>query len=63
MFLVFNKEKIYAYLISVLTVCFLLFLASTGKDTVETSSNLSKNIQNNVIQNNIANNGNTLNYR
>lgn len=63
MFLVFNKEKIYAYLISVLTVCFLFFLASIDKETVETSSNLNNIIQNNEIKNNIVNNGNTVNYR
>lgn len=39
MFLVFNKEKIYAYLVSILTVCLLFFIASTSapKD-VETST-------------------------
>lgn len=63
MFLVFNREKIYAYLISVLTVCFLFFLANSVNDTVETSSNLTNNIQNDVIENNITNNGNNVNYR
>ena len=43
MFLVFNKEKIYAYLVSILTVCLLFFIASTNmpKD-VETSANTEK---------------------
>lgn len=41
MFLVFNKEKIYAYLVSVVTIVLLLGLATTmnSKDTIETSSN------------------------
>lgn len=39
MFLVFNKEKIYAYLVSILTVCLLFFIASTNTDNdVETST-------------------------
>lgn len=47
MFLVFNKEKIYAYIVSILTVCLLFFTASTingsSKETVaETSSNTGK---------------------
>lgn len=40
MFLVFNKEKIYAYIVSVLTVVALFFIASTTvENVVETSSN------------------------
>ncbi|MBR0350546.1 MAG: hypothetical protein IJH76_01765 [Clostridia bacterium] len=52
MFLVFNKEKIYAYLVSILTVCLLFFIASTNtpkdvqtgtkaetSNSVETNSN------------------------
>ena len=39
MFLVFNKEKIYAYLVSILTVCLLFFIASTNTNKdVETST-------------------------
>lgn len=44
MFLVFNKEKIYAYVVSILTVFVLFFTASTltknsEENTKETSSN------------------------
>ena len=53
MFLVFNKEKIYAYLVSILTVCLLFFIASTNnqKDIetdskIETSYNTNKSINN-----------------
>lgn len=58
MFLVFNKEKIYTYIISVLTVCVLLFIASNNNNTVETSSKVNKNIPNIITQNNITNTGN-----
>lgn len=43
MFLVFSKEKIYTYLVSILTVVVLLCVASNvdfiSKETIETSSN------------------------
>lgn len=41
MFLVFNKEKIYAYLVSVVTIVLLLGLVTkmNSRDTIETSSN------------------------
>lgn len=41
MFLVFNKQKIYAYLVSIITVILLFYMANsmmTNKDTVETSA-------------------------
>lgn len=39
MFLVFNKEKIYAFLVSILTVFLLFFIASTNtQKDVETST-------------------------
>lgn len=56
MFLVFNKEKICAYFVSVLTVCILFFIASTTEKSIETSTNteIVNNIEeNNTIQNNI----------
>ena len=43
MFLVLNKEKITAYIVSVLTVCFLLFVASNiqyEEKTEVTSTNV-----------------------
>lgn len=53
MFLVVNKEKIYAYLVSILTVCLLFFIASTntvdkGND-VETSTDVDSSY--NMVQN------------
>lgn len=44
MFFVFNKEKIYTYIVSVITVVFLLVIATSmkGENTVETSTNNSK---------------------
>lgn len=46
MFLVFRKDKIYAYLVSILTVILLFYAASNinfvGGDTIETSSNSSR---------------------
>lgn len=54
MFLVFNKEKICAYIVSILTVFFLFFIASNSTDnTVQTSSNINdcKNINNSNVNN------------
>lgn len=47
MFLVFNKEKIYTYIISILTVILLFFVAGningiSGGEAVEASSNEEK---------------------
>ena len=57
MFLVFNKEKIYAYIVSIVTVIMLFCVAGiVNKDnnTVETSSNISNT--NNARANNTVNN-------
>lgn len=59
MFLVFNKEKVYAYIVSVITVCCLFFIAGiTMPKTVETSGNTIN--ENNNSLNNI-NNTNSIN--
>lgn len=45
MFFVFNKQKIYAYLVSIITVVFLFCIASTfswNEETMQTSSGNSK---------------------
>lgn len=46
MFLVFRKDKIYAYIVSILTVILLFYAASNinfmSRDTIETSSNSNK---------------------
>ncbi len=45
MFLVFNKQKIYTYLVSIITVILLFCIASSittnGEDAISASSNLS----------------------
>ena len=60
-FLVINKEKIYAYVVSILTIVTLFFMSSMigteFDDTESTSSNISENhventTKNNIIQNN-----------
>ena len=54
MFFVLNKEKLYAYIVSVVTVCLLFFIASTtSQNTLETSTN--------TVQNNMNNTTNTIN--
>ena len=56
MFLVFNKEKVCAYVFSVVTVCFLFFIASaTTGNTIETSTNTTyknENTSNTINMNN-----------
>ncbi len=45
MFLVFNKQKIYTYLVSVITVILLFCIANTifiKNDSIETSANAQK---------------------
>ena len=55
MFLVFNREKIKSYLISVGTVAFLFVMAFIIKDneSLETSAKINQ-VQENIIQNEIA---------
>lgn len=51
MFLVFNKEKIYAFLVSILTVCLLFFIASTNKEKeIETSADVDKSYIENKVE-------------
>lgn len=58
-FLVINKEKIYAYVVSVLTIVILFFMSSMInsdlKNTEVTSTNI---IDNNVTSENIIDNNN-----
>lgn len=46
MFFVINKEKLYAYFVSILTVIVLFFMANTiiKQETVQTSSQSSKQL-------------------
>ena len=66
MFIVFNKEKITAYIVSILTVCFLFFVANSvpEKEKAEpTSVNIQKDNStiNNKNMNNTVLHGNTNN--
>jgi len=57
-FFVINKEKVYAYIVSILTIVTLFFMSymlNSDLSTVEeTSTNIEENIntQNNLVQNN-----------
>ena len=56
MFLVFNKEKVYTYIISILTVIMLFFIAGqfNSKSAKAVDSKVySKSVVNNIIENNI----------
>lgn len=60
MFIVFNKQKIYSYLIALSTVVVLFIFAfsitSSTKNTIQTSTNIEKNNNSNVITNQVKNN-------
>lgn len=60
-FLVVNKEKIYAYVVSILTIVTLFFMSgmieSQFDETESTASNITENIiDNNVVEDNTINN-------
>jgi len=56
MFLVFNKEKIYAYIVSLVTVCLLFFIASNSTETItQTTSTIEFNTTQNNIENTLNN--------
>ena len=48
MFFVINKEKVYAYIVSILTIVILFFMSSVLNSdfTTETSANVEQNIHN-----------------
>lgn len=55
MFFVINKEKIYAYVVSVLTIIMLFFVSSFFKSDIEDIEPVSSNsIQNSNIENTIS---------
>ena len=57
LFLVINKEKIYAYVVSIMTIVTLFFMSTMinkNFDATETTSS-SVNVTNNVQENNIEN--------
>ena len=55
MFFVINKEKIYAYVVSVLTIIMLFFVSSFFKSDIEDTKPVSSNeIQNSNIENTIS---------
>ncbi len=55
MFFIFNKQKIYSYLVAASTVVILFilsfFLINTDIETIETSSNTNTSNQINIIEN------------
>ena len=56
MFFVINKEKIYAYVVSVLTIIMLFFVSSFFKSDIEDTKPVSSNeIQKSNIENTISN--------
>ena len=58
MFFVINKEKIYAYIVSVLTIVTLFFMSSIMKSDMQNVESTSSNIieNNKVTENEIAEN-------
>ncbi len=55
MFFVINKEKIYAYVVSVLTIVILFFVSSFFKPDIENTEPVSSNvIQNSNVENTIS---------
>lgn len=65
LFLVINKEKIYAYIVSVMTIVVIFFLSSTInsdiEDTKTTASNAVETTQNNQNTQNMQTTQNTIN--
>ena len=62
LFLVINKEKIYAYVVSILTIVTLFFMSSMmnsdSKETEDASSNIVENINSTINSTNNVNNQN-----
>ncbi len=56
MFLVINKEKIYAYVVSVLTIAILFFMSSFLNSDLKDTQSTSVNIENRDFINNTLNN-------
>ena len=56
MFLVINKEKIYAYVVSVLTIVILFFMSSFLNSDLKDTQSTSVNIENRDFINNTLNN-------
>ena len=56
MFLVINKEKIYAYVVSVLTIVILFFMSSFLNSDIKDIQSTSVNIEKNEFINNTSNN-------
>lgn len=52
MFLIINKEKIYAYVVSVLTIVILFFISSFLNSDINDTQSTSVNIEKNEIVNN-----------
>ena len=52
-FLVINKEKLYAYIVSVLTVCMLFLMSGIINKDLNEVDTTSSNLVENVIENNV----------
>ena len=63
-FVVVNKEKIYAYVVSILTIVILFFMSSMIDSDFEETQSTSSNIVENVYENseNNTNNSERMNY-
>lgn len=54
MFFVINKEKVYAYIVSIFTIVILFFMSSVLNSdftSEKTSANVDQNINNNLVKN------------
>ena len=59
--LVINKEKIYAYVLSICTIITLFFMSSVISNNFDTTEETSTNIMENEVNNEINNSQNTIN--
>ncbi len=61
MFLVINKEKVYAYVVSILTIVSLFFMSHVLNSDLETVEETTTNIEQNInVQNNIVSSNNVV---
>lgn len=63
MFLVINKEKVYAYVVSVFTIVTLFMMSGMINSNLNNTEKTSSNIEQNNQDNNNNNNSNNINER
>ena len=56
MFFVINKEKVYAYVVSILTIVTLFFMSHVLNSNLSNSEKASTNVEQNIDQNNLTQN-------